>query len=1210
MPEQSEVEPSRDVDSNKGPREPRKRPRQPASDAKYPRKRSVRACHVCRARKTKCDNVQPTCGFCASINIPCSFDASEKDHSSFDPASLEILRQLGQIITSQDEVLQAVRSVAVSQPQCAPSDLSPSVSAPTHTRAIGDGSSWDATRDTHTQHTYVTNDGYGQQSDSASTTPAASASVAAVRWFGLLANDASHEASHEADFPLDLDGGFLEPSDGQNAVDLTPLQRATRIIDGQPPTQDLPAEGATHANSITGMAEERLWQASENICLLEREQILFENFIHRICSWLDLFDPARTFSTRVPHLAVRNAGLLNAILALSGFHQSLDGSVGANNRPDQNTTLQYYYQTLHYVQKAMRYPTYQNSRELMATTLIISTYEMLRGSRKDWQKHLQGVFWILRSRQIEVEASSLESTTWWAWLRQDIWVAFREKRRTYSTWSPKKGYADLDSHELASRAVWILAQVINFCALDASEDIEDNLLVRIGWAKALKKMLLEWQSHLTVEFSSLPAMSRHGTEAFQPRLIHPQCFGLAMQIHHVSQILISAHEPCLGGLEAFMRRQKTIQHSIDMVCGIGMTLTEDASSMLSSQCLFIAGMFMQNPRQRSCVLDMLDSCRNRCSWPTPSLSSELEQIWDNPDSPWGSCTPTKEETQSQIATDTPRLRRRPRILNPLHMIYALASYPRNLWLKSRPKLPSAFAPRQPKMTIHGVFRRVIRNDAIRACFAGALFGVDAGIIGGVLVMPDFKREFGLDTRPAKDAADLAGNLVTTMQAGAVAGALISSPFADRKGRKPALLAVAITGFIGGLMQAFSYGHLSVFYIGRFVEGIGLGAGTMLAPTYVAENSPRAIRGFLVGFFQLLLVMGGMTAYFINYGALLHLSPKATWMVPLACQSICPALLFFSMLFCPESPRWLASRDQWDKATSVLSDVRHLPQEHPYIQQELLEMRTQLDQERAIMQGTGFWSLQKECWTIPGNRKRALLTVGLISCQQWTGTGAINYYAPTIFKSLGLSSTTTALFAQGVYGIVKVVTCLIFVFFLADSLGRRLSFMWSGTVQAFCMFFLGFYVRFGPKIGEDQSPPPAGIAALAMVYIFAAAFNMGWGPVSWVFVSEIPTNRLRAYNVALASFTHWVHNLAVSKATPVMLLSDPYRAYFIFGSFNLFMAIVAFWLPETKGISLERMDEIFGVADFSHVEDVGIAARQAQEKNEAAEHEDDARGSKV
>jgi uncharacterized protein (DUF486 family) len=147
-----------------------------------------------------------------------------------------------------------------------------------------------------------------------------------------------------------------------------------------------------------------------------------------------------------------------------------------------------------------------------------------------------------------------------------------------------------------------------------------------------------------------------------------------------------------------------------------------------------------------------------------------------------------------------------------------------------------------------------------------------------------------------------------------------------------------------------------------------------------------------------------------------------------------------------------------------------------------------------------------------------------------------------------------------------VTCLIFIFFVADSLGRRKSFMVGGAIQAFCMFFIGFYLRFGPAPGENNHPPPAGIAALAMIYIFAAAFNMSWGPVSWIYVSEIPTNRLRAYNVALASFTHWVHNLAVSKSTPVMLLHDPYRAYFIFGSFNLCMAIAAYWIPETKGVS--------------------------------------------
>ncbi|KAF4467490.1 quinate transport [Fusarium albosuccineum] len=1239
MVEQNSTDAAATSDSN------RKRARQPASDPRYPRKRSLRACHVCRARKTKCDNAQPTCGFCASLNIPCSYDTTEKDHSSFDPASLEILRQLNQIISSQDDLMQIVRSVAASQSQCAPPDLSPSAQTHASARAVGENVGWDSSGNIQTQQlVYVNHDWSGPQTDSASTTPAASASVAAVRWFGLLANDAPPEALQEADVPLSLEGGLLDPSVGQDESDMTPLQRATRIIDSQPIDPELPEQGTATEIPATSLPEESLWQASENISLLDKEQLLFEKFLHQICSWLDLFDPAHMFATRVPHLAVRNAGLLNAILALSCYHQSLDESINAGERPDQNSALQYYYQTLHYVQKAMRYSTYQNSQELMATTLIVSTYEMLRGSRKDWQQHLQGVFWILRSRQIEVETSSLESTTWWAWLRQDIWVAFREKRRTYSTWTPKKGYTDLSSHELASRAVWILAQVVNFCAVDSSEEAEVSLPGRIGWAKALKKMLHEWRSNLTVEFSPLPAMSRQSVQVFQPRLIYPQCFG-SYPAPAVDQflILVCAHEPCLGGLETFMKRQSTIKESIEMVCGLGMTLTEDASSMLSSQCLFMG----------KALSSAADAQRetDSCSWNVYAESASAKVRGRD-----AGLVPKQVRLADALAEfragadlGQPSYRLgKLAVIRPAQHLHLIGMFKHNLYLSMEVIAGSRAAPDSPrvrhrqerrgrhdkepnpgfssdslhgpaKMTVlHSMLRRIVRNDAIHvdppevynwrvltlaasACFAGALFGVDAGIIGGVLAMPDFKREFGLDSQSKTAAADLSGNLVTTMQAGAVAGALVCSPFADRWGRKPALLAVAVTGFIGGIMQAFSYGHLSAFYIGRFIEGIGLGAGTMLAPTYVAENSPRAIRGFLVGFFQLLLVMGGMTAYFINYGSLLHLPGKATWMVPLACQSICPALLFFSMLFCPESPRWLATQDQWDKAGSVLSNVRKLPLDHAYVQQELLELRTQLDQEREIMQGTGFWNLQKECWTIPGNRKRALMTIGIITFQQWSGTGAINYYAPTIFRDLGLSSTTTALFAQGVYGIVKVVTCLIFIFFLADSLGRRISFMWSGFVQAFCMLFLGFYVRFGPKIGDNETPPPSGIAALAMVYIFAAAFNMGWGPVSWVYVSEIPTNRLRAYNVALASLTHWVHNLAVSRATPNMLVTTPYGAYFIFGSINFTMAIVAYWIPETKGISLERMDEVFGVADFSNIEDVGQAARHAKSVEEEDDH---------
>lgn len=216
---------------------------------------------------------------------------------------------------------------------------------------------------------------------------------------------------------------------------------------------------------------------------------------------------------------------MNAILALSCYHSLLRESRHESQESDQRPALQYYYQVLHYIQKAMQFPSYRNSLELMATTIIISTYEMLHGASNDWQRHLQGVFWILRSRQIEVEEASLESTTWWAWLQQDVWAAFRERRRTYSTWQPKKLCSELNSYDLAARALWILAQVVNFCANDHDSQADNRFRERLGWADQLQHLLQEWKSCLTVEFSPLPSLGLEKSKAFEPRLIHPQAYG-------------------------------------------------------------------------------------------------------------------------------------------------------------------------------------------------------------------------------------------------------------------------------------------------------------------------------------------------------------------------------------------------------------------------------------------------------------------------------------------------------------------------------------------------------------------------------------------------------------------------------------------------------------------------------------------------------------
>jgi sugar porter (SP) family MFS transporter len=288
-------------------------------------------------------------------------------------------------------------------------------------------------------------------------------------------------------------------------------------------------------------------------------------------------------------------------------------------------------------------------------------------------------------------------------------------------------------------------------------------------------------------------------------------------------------------------------------------------------------------------------------------------------------------------------------------------------------------------------------------------------------------------------------------------------------------------------------------------------------------------------------------------------------------------LFVGILLCNESPRWLARQDDWDKATAVLAQVSNLPSDHPYVKENLDEMAQQLENERLLIGGSGFWDLQREMWTIKGNRNRALVSIGLMVCQQMTGTNAINYYAPLIFEDLGISSTTSSLFATGVYGVVKMTTCAAFLLLAADSLGRRRSLLWTSIAQGLAMFVIGFYVRFDPPPppvhGVAAGIPPVGYFALTCIFLFAAFFQFGWGPCCWIIVSEIPTARLRAMNVALAAATQWLFNFVVAQAVPHMLKTvgkNGYGTYFVFGSFCFGMYFfVYFLIPETKGLSLER-----------------------------------------
>ncbi|KAF4546106.1 Zn 2cys6 transcription factor [Lasiodiplodia theobromae] len=314
-------------------------------------------------------------------------------------------------------------------------------------------------------------------------------STATAGWFGLLLDDAALDLESSA-------ASLLDPE----------------LLLGHDPdsiSQHLPLLSPSQQNTIT---EHSLWQCSERIQLSANECLLFENFVRRLGRWLDLFDQEDHFSTLVPRLAMYNTGLMNAILALSVRHISLNPHVAPDICHERADALKYYYETLHYLHKAMQFDSFKTSLELLATSLIVSTYEMLDGSRRDWERHLKGVFWIQRSQNIHGDSGGLKQANWWAWLCQDVWAAFREKRKVFSFWKHPRTFDQLNEHELACRAVFIFAKAVNYCSKEETEADKDSIQGRIARADALTRMLDEWQGLLTVKFSPLPIASGSESE--------------------------------------------------------------------------------------------------------------------------------------------------------------------------------------------------------------------------------------------------------------------------------------------------------------------------------------------------------------------------------------------------------------------------------------------------------------------------------------------------------------------------------------------------------------------------------------------------------------------------------------------------------------------------------------------------------------------------
>ncbi|GAB7349949.1 hypothetical protein MBLNU459_g0645t1 [Dothideomycetes sp. NU459] len=475
-------------------------------------------------------------------------------------------------------------------------------------------------------------------------------------------------------------------------------------------------------------------------------------------------------------------------------------------------------------------------------------------------------------------------------------------------------------------------------------------------------------------------------------------------------------------------------------------------------------------------------------------------------------------------------------------------------------------------------RRVYLLTAV-AYMGSFLFGYDTGVMGSVLALKSFKEDFGLPTEKSGFASsknsEISSNVVSLLTAGCFFGAIAAAFLNERFGRRWTLVGFCLVFLVGAAVQTAAHHSIGQIYGGRVVAGLGIGGMSAVTPVFVSENCPPKVRGRISGLFQEFLVLGVMISYWLNYGVDRHVAPSTKqWRIPIAIQIVPAGVMLVGLFFLKESPRWLAKNDRHDEALASLAYIRCTDTHDPEVIQELAEIRASIEEEFVATEGLTW----KECLK-PGNRGRFGVAAAIMFWQQFSGTNSIGYYAPQIFESIGLSSSSSSLFATGIYGTVKVVTTGIFLIIGIEKLGRKIPLIAGAWWMAAMMFIIGAVLCTHPPDVNSSTVSSASIAMVIMIYFYVIGYSASWGPVPWVYVSEIFPTRLRAYGVGLASATQWLFNFVITKVTPAAINSIGWRTFLMFGIFCTAMGVFAFiFVKETKGLTLEEMDILFGSID--------------------------------
>ena len=480
-------------------------------------------------------------------------------------------------------------------------------------------------------------------------------------------------------------------------------------------------------------------------------------------------------------------------------------------------------------------------------------------------------------------------------------------------------------------------------------------------------------------------------------------------------------------------------------------------------------------------------------------------------------------------------------------------------------------------------------------FGGFVFGFDTGTISGFLNMSDFLSRFGQDGSEGKYLSDIrVGLIVSIFNIGCAIGGIFLSKIGDVYGRRIGIISAMVVYVVGIIIQISSQDKWYQLTIGRGVTGLAVGTVSVLSPMFISESAPKHLRGTLVYCYQLCITLGIFIGYCVTYGTK-DLNDSRQWRVPLGLCFLWAIFLVVGMLAMPESPRFLIEKKRIEEAKKSLARSNKLSPEDPGVYTEVQLIQAGIDREAAA--GSASW--MELITGKPAIFRRVIMGIILQSLQQLTGVNYFFYYGTTIFQAVGLQdSFQTSI----ILGTVNFLSTFVGIWAI-ERFGRRQCLL-VGSAGMFVCFII--YSVIGTThlfidgvVDNDNTRQLSGNAMIFITCLFIFFFACTWAGGVFTIISESYPLRIRSKAMSIATAANWMWGFLISFCTPFIVNAINFKFGFVFTGCLLFSFFyVYFFVSETKGLSLEEVDELYaeGIAPWKSGAWVPPSAQQQMQNS--------------